>query len=199
MEAPLIGDLADADAAEFLDTLSTLSAEGQLTSVGPWLDRRTPARALREIASVVSGPGRARRRWAGTKVLNATSSQIEHELRALLHSARPAVVSLAAIVLLTSRMLPQHEIDEIMSEFGPWVVIDMFAASMAGGDAGIRSLLDPDDTTGIERMLLSDPVRLWGSEHPDTARVLGALARHHPDPETAAAAVRVLDRGPAEG
>ncbi|MFE3459344.1 hypothetical protein ACFXKD_17515 [Nocardiopsis aegyptia] len=199
VSAPLIGDLADADAAEFLDTLATLSAEGQLTAIGPWLDRRTPARALREIASVVADPGRARRRWAGTKVLNATSSQIEHELRALLRSARPAVVSLAAIVLLTSRMLPQHEIDEIMSEFGPWVVVDMFAASMAGGEAGIRFLLDADDSAGIERVLLADPVRLWESEHPDTARVLGALARHHPDPETAAAAIRVLDRGPVEG
>ncbi|RKS08209.1 hypothetical protein DFP74_3904 [Nocardiopsis sp. Huas11] len=198
VQAPLIGDLAGADAAEFLDTLATLSTEGQLTAVGPWLDRRTPARALREIASVVSGPGRSQRRWAGTKVLNATSSQIEHELRALLHSARPAVVSLAAIVLLTSRMLPQHEIDQIMSEFGPWVVIDMFAASMAGGEAGIRFLLDADDTSGIERLLLADPVRLWESEHPDTARVLGALARHHPDPETAAAAVRVLHLGRTE-
>lgn len=196
--APLIGDLADADAAEFLDTLATLSAEGRLMAVGPWLDRRTPARALREIASVVSGPDRAQRRWAGAEVLNATSSQIEHELRALLHSARPAVVSLAAVVLLTSRMLPQHEIDEIMSEFGPWVVIDMFASSMAGGEAGIRFLLDADDSTGIERRLLSDPARLWESEHPDTARVLGALARHHPDPETAAAAVRVLGSGHAE-
>jgi hypothetical protein len=196
--APLIGDLAGAGAAEFLDTLSTLSAEGQLTAVGPWLDRRTPAQALLEIVEVVSGPGRARRRWAGTKVLNATSSQIEHELRALLHSARPAVVSLAAIVLLTSRMLPQDDIDQILSEFGPWVVIDMFAASMTSGEAGVRSLLDADDTTGIEQMLLDDPVRLWESEHPDTVRVLSALARHHPDPEKAAAAVRALNRGRAD-
>lgn len=194
IHAPLVDTLAEAGAARFLDALSVLPFEERLAEAGPWLDRRGPAEALRQISEVVSGPGVALRRWVGTQVLNTTSSELEPELRSLLHSPSTAVASMAAVVLLSSGMLSQRGIDRILSEHGPWVVIDMVAAAMTPDNADLADFLSAEGTPDIERSLLGspDPVRL--RSHPDTLPVLDALARHHPDPDTAARARHLAEQ-----
>ena len=188
IHAPLVDPLAEASAARFLDALSVLPFEERLAEAGPWLDRRGPAEALRQITEVVSGPGLALRRWVGTQVLNTTSSELEPELRSLLYSPRPAVASMAAVVLLSSGMLNQRGIDRLLGEHGPWVVIDMVAAAMAPDNADLADFLSAESTPDVERSLLDspDPIRLRA--HPDTLPVLDALARHHPASTTAARA-----------
>lgn len=188
IHAPLVDTLADASASRFLDALSVLPFEERLAEAGPWLDRRGPAEALRQITEVVSGPGVALRRWVGTQVLNTTSSELEPELRSLLYSPRPAVASMAAVVLLSSGMLNQRGIDRVLGEYGPWVVIDMVAAAMTPDNADLPDFLSAKGTPDVERTVLDapDPVRL--RSHPDALPVLDALARHHPDPATAAKA-----------
>ncbi|MDE3723329.1 hypothetical protein PWG71_18200 [Nocardiopsis sp. N85] len=193
--APLIEDFGRVGAAEFLDSLHSFSLDGRLIAIDSWLAARTPARALREIGGAVDRPGSALRRWDGAKVLNLTSSHLGPHLRALLGSERPALASLAAIVLLGSRMLDQGEIDRIMEDHGPWVVVDMVAAAMSTGEVGLVDFLTSPDTAGLESLLLDDVDRLRRVDHPDTVRVLEALCRVHPDPDRAArfraAAVRV--------
>nr|WP_239646253.1 hypothetical protein [Nocardiopsis valliformis] len=188
IHAPLVNTLAEASASRFLDALSVLPFEERLAEAGPWLDRRGPAEALRQIAEVVSGPGAALRRWVGTQVLNTTSSELETELRSLLHSPLPAVASMAAVVLLSSGMLSQRGIDRVLGEYGPWVVIDMVAAAMPPDNANLAGFLSAEGTPDVERSLLDspDPVRLRA--HPDALPVLDALARHHPASTTAARA-----------
>lgn len=188
IHAPLVDTLAEASASRFLDALSVLPFEERLAEAGPWLDRRGPAEALRQITDVVSGPGVALRRWVGTQVLNTTSSELEPELRSLLYSPRPAVASMAAVVLLSSGMLNQRGIDRVLEGHGPWVVIDMVAAAMTPDNADLPDFLSAKGTPDVERAVLDapDPVRLRA--HPDTLPVLDALARHHPDPAAAAKA-----------
>ncbi|WP_433700859.1 hypothetical protein [Nocardiopsis sp. CA-288880] len=188
VEAPLVGSLAGAGAAGFLDALGTLPPDRLIAEVRPWLDERTPAAALRQIVAVTDGPGRALRRWTGTKVLDATSSEIGRELRALLSSDRPSVVSLAAVVLLTSGTLSPEEVDGVMSGHGHWVVIDMIAAAAERSPEDLPGFLSADGVPDIEQLVLEDTDRLWSPEHPDTLPVLNAVGRHHPDASTAARA-----------
>ena len=190
--APLVGELTGA--GELLDLLGTLSREGRLCSFDTWLAERTPARALREIAEAVRGPGLARRRWTGTKVLNSTSSEIVPDLWALLDSGDPTAIGLGASVLLSSGMLAQHDIDLIMDRHGPLVVIDMFAAALAPDETNLRAFLTSDCTEGIEDVILDNVDRLRQDRHPDTVRVLEAIGRQHPDPGIAATAREAVER-----
>ncbi|MFE1103417.1 hypothetical protein ACFW4K_23135 [Nocardiopsis alba] len=186
VHAPIVDTLAEACASRFLDALAVLPYEERLREVAPWLDRRGPAEALRQIAAVVRGPGLALRRWVGTQVLNTTSSDIEPQLRAMLCSPRPTDSSMAAVVLLSSGMLNQRGIDHLLAAHGPWVVIDMVAAAMAPDDSDLADFLSSKGSPDVERMLLTDPDPLVIGAHPDALPVLEALARHHPDHDTAA-------------
>ncbi|MFD3683915.1 hypothetical protein ACFWTE_03705 [Nocardiopsis sp. NPDC058631] len=190
--APLVEELDGA--GELLDMLGTFSPESRLCSFDAWLAGRTPARALREIAEAVRGPGRARRRLTGTKVLNTTSSEIVPDLWALLGSEDPTAVGLAASVLLSSGMLSQHDIERVMDRHGPLVVIDMFAAALAPDEANLRAFLTAECTEGIEGVLLANVDRLRQDRHPDTVRVLEAIGRQHPDPGVAATAREAVER-----
>jgi len=202
VHAPLVGSLAGAGAAEFLDALEALPHEHLFAEIGPWLDGRTPAEALNQIVAAACGPGQALRRWTGTKVLDATSSEIEPELRALLFSDRPSVVSLAAIVLLASGMLSSEDTERLMAGRGHWIVIDMIAAAAERSPEDPSPFLSADGTPDIEQLVLDDTDRLWSPEHPDTLPVLDAIGRHHPDASTAARArdaVRARAVAPSRG
>lgn len=188
IHAPLVDTLAETGAARFLDALSVLPFEERLAEAGPWLDLRGPPEALRQISAVVSGPGLALRRWVGTQVLNTTSSELEPDLRSLLHSPLPAVASMAAVVLLSSGMLSQRGIDRLLSEHGPWVVIDMVAAAMAPDNADLADFLSSEGTPDVEQTVLDAPDHLRLRTHPDALPVLDALGRQHPDLATAAKA-----------
>ncbi|MGW5877285.1 hypothetical protein ACWFMI_12150 [Nocardiopsis terrae] len=194
IHAPLVDTLAEAGAARFLDALSVLPFEDRLAEAGPWLDRRGPHRALRQIAAVVSGPGLALRRWVGTQVLNTTSSELEPELRSLLRSPHPAVASMAAVVLLSSGMLTQRGLDRMLGEYGPWVVLDMIAAAMTPDNAGLPDFLSSEGTPDVEQIVLDSPDLLRLRAHPDALPVLEALGRHHPDPATSGKARALAER-----
>ncbi|CAL9602141.1 hypothetical protein SUDANB121_05475 [Nocardiopsis dassonvillei] len=186
--APLIDDIGRVGAAEFLDSLRSFSSDGRLIAIDSWLAARTPARALREVCEAVDRPGVEPRRWEGAAVLDLTSSHLGPQLRGLLHCDRPPRAHLAAIVLLGSRMLRQDEIDRIMAGRGPWVIVDMLAAALSGGEEGLADFLASPATGGLESLLLDDVDRLRRAGHPDTVGVLEALGRVHPDPERAARA-----------
>lgn len=186
--APLIDDIGRVGAAEFLDSLRSFSPDGRLIAIDSWLAARTPARALREVCEAVDRPGVELRRWDGAAVLDLTSSYLGPQLRGLLFCDRPARAHLAAIVLLGSRMLRQDEIDRIMAGRGPWVIVDMLAAALSGGEEGLSDFLLSPATGGLESLILDDVDRLRRTDHPDTVGVLEALGRVHHDPERAARA-----------
>lgn len=199
VHAPIVDTLAEACASRFLDSLAVLPLQERPRRAAPWLDRRGPERALREITQVVRGPGLALRRWVAAQVLNNTSSALEPRLRALLTSPHTTEACLAAMVLLSSGMLAQRAIDHLLAEYGPWVVIDMVAATMTPDDSIPPALLSYDDTPDVDRLLLTDADPVVVGAHPDALHVLDALARHHPDPEAAARARALAERVRATG
>lgn len=193
VRAPLVEDLAGA--GELLDALGASAPESRLCSFDAWAAGRTPAQALGEIAEAVRGPGRARRRWTGATLLNTTSSDLVPDLWSLLGSEVPTDVCLAASVLLSSGMLPQHDVDRIMDRYGAWVVIDMFAAALSPDEAHLRAFLTAECTEGMESLILADVARLGQDRrHPDTVTVLEAIGRQHPDPGVAATAREAVVR-----
>ncbi|GAB3731738.1 hypothetical protein [Nocardiopsis nanhaiensis] len=194
--APLTEEFVQLDADAFLDALSSFSPDGQLVALTAWLDARPPERALREIVSVASGPGLALRRWNATLALGTISSQVDAELRSLLHERDPTVASMASVVLLASQMLSKPERARLTSDYGHWTAIDMFAAATALGETGLKTFLSSEAAEGIDRFLLNDIDRLWHPEHPDTRQVLRILSQHHPDPSIAARARAVQAHAP---
>lgn len=199
VHAPIVDTLAEACASRFLDSLAVLPLQERPRRAAPWLDRRGPERALREITRVVRGPGLALRRWVAAQVLDNTSSALESRLRALLASPHTTEASLAAMVLLSSGMLTQRAIEHLLAEYGPWVVIDMIAATMTPDDSMPPALLSCDHLPDLDRLLLTDADPVMVGAHPDALHVLDALARHHPDLEVATRARSLAERVRASG
>ena len=199
VHAPIVDTLAEACAYRFLDSLAVLPFQERPRRAAPWLDRRGPEQSLREITRVIRGPGLALRRWVAAQVLDNTSSALEPRLRALLTSPHTTEASLAAVVLLSSGMLTQRAIDHLLAEYGAWVVVDMVAATMTPDDSMPPALLSCDDLPDVDRLLLTEADPVMVGAHPDSLHVLDALARHHPDPETAARARSLAERVRASG
>lgn len=185
--APLSGHLAGVDAAELLDALAVTPAENHLAEITPWLAGRTASEAVREVVEVASSPTGtgAVRRAVGTAILHEVGEQALPELRVLLGSDRPEVAGLAAGVLLSSRSLSEEEHGRLLTEYGPWLAIDMVAGPLElGGDEHLSFLLtlDADEGAGrIGRLVLDSTDRLWKTGHPATLPALEALGRLHPD------------------
>lgn len=189
--APLVEDFAKTDAATFLDSLSSFSDDGRLIAVDTWTAARAPARVLWELSRVVDGPGLVLRRREAARVIGTVCSELVPQLRSMASSGRPALSALAAAVLVTSGMLDQAEVNAVLDQHAPWVMVDITATALAEGE-------DPVDflsgiTEGLESVIIDNADLLARSEHPDALRVLDALARHHPDPGTAARAREAAD------
>ncbi|MFJ9557864.1 hypothetical protein ACIRPH_28985 [Nocardiopsis sp. NPDC101807] len=187
VRAPLAEDLAVAGAAEFLDSLARVRAADQGALVDPWLARRSPEEALEEIVRAVADPRLALRRRTGASVLHMVSSRLAGRLRAMLRDADRVAAGLAALVLLSSRMLPQEEIDAVLDRFGPWLVLDLASAARTGAD-DLAAALDFAFPSGLDASLLESADRLWLCGHPDTVPALEAIGRLHRDPQVARAA-----------
>ncbi|MEU0237380.1 hypothetical protein ABZ234_06775 [Nocardiopsis sp. NPDC006198] len=187
VRAPLAEDLAVTDAAEFLDSLARVRPADQGALVDPWLARRSPEEALEEIVRAVADPRLTLRRRTGASVLHMVSSRLAGRLRAMLRAPDRVAAGLAALVLLSSRMLPQEEIDAVLDRFGPWLVLDLASAAGTGAD-DLAAALDFAFPSGLDASLLESADRLWLCGHPDTVPALEAIGRLHRDPRVARAA-----------
>ncbi|MFD3683922.1 hypothetical protein ACFWTE_03740 [Nocardiopsis sp. NPDC058631] len=193
VRAPLAEDLAVTGAPEFLDSLARVSEGDRGALIDPWLARRTPEEALEEIVLAVTDPRLTLRRRLGATVLHMVSSRLTPRLRAMLRDADRVAAGLAALVLLSSRMLPQEEIDAVLDRFGPWLVLDL-ASSARSGAHDLTAALAFAFPSGLDTSLLENADRLWLCGHPYTVSALEAIGRLHRDPRVARAAVGAAGR-----
>lgn len=211
--APFEGHWAEAGAAELLDALMRVAPENHQGEFMPWLERRTASEAVEQIVEAAAGSPEASavRRVMAQHILMAIGDQGLKDLRAYLDSADAAVAGLAANVLLGSETCSEEEAQQLISEHGPWLAIDMAAAQMevgaytgSNGDERlsilIGLLIDEGSVPGtIGGLLLEGTDRLWRSGHPATVPVLQALGRVHPDKKRAKAARRAAHRAQSRG
>ncbi|GAA2100303.1 hypothetical protein [Actinomadura alba] len=178
--APLVGDLAEASAAELLEGLVDHGEDTADEEIGLWLARREPADAAAELVAVM------RDGTAGVRNLAA----------AVLHQAGPAAEPVVRRALeepdtrpYAALWLHAHGDDEI--ELSPdemmWIFTDTVAGLLESAepqDAVTAALADAPPDADLEAMI----AEMWRVDHPDTAEVLEVLGRHHPDRVVAKAA-----------
>jgi hypothetical protein len=178
--APLVGDLAEASAAELLEGLVNHGDDTADEEIALWLARREPADAAAELVAVMSDG------TAGVRNLAA----------AVLHQAGPAAEPVVRRALDVPHTRPYaalwlhaHGDDEI--ELTPDEMMWIFTDTVAGlletaepHEAVTAALADAPPEADLEAMI----AEMWRVDHPDTAEVLEALGRHHPDRVVAKAA-----------
>jgi hypothetical protein len=180
VHAPLVGDLAEEDAATLLGALVTYPETGAREEVERWFAAHDSAdRAARELLAAARGrddeaPGR---RLVCQQALSLAGDAAEPALREVLDDAE--LGGLARVWLVEHGASDVPPPDERMVF---WLAVDTIAAQLAtAGEADelrelIRGLVDQH--TGFF-------VKAWQVDHPAAAEVLEAMGRLHPDRKTA--------------
>ncbi|MFE6780309.1 hypothetical protein [Streptomyces sp. NPDC057702] len=179
VHAPLVGELAEADAEALLAALPYFPDAAARAEAERWLTGRAAQPAASELLAAARGndPEAPLRRLTCQQTLTLVGPEAEPALRAVL--ADPHLGGLARV------WLAEHgasEVPEPSEEMVFWLTVDTIAAQLAaGGDSAelrdlVRGLVDR--SSGF-----FDSV--WRVEHPATVEVLEAMGRLHPDKKAA--------------
>ncbi|GAA1581745.1 hypothetical protein GCM10009678_75650 [Actinomadura kijaniata] len=178
--APVVGELADAPAADLVAGLVWHREDTADEEIGRWLAARPAADAAAALLAVVAEGGPGRRNLAAA-VLGRLGPEAEPRVRA---AAGGQPVRPYALLWLAERGLAA---DEPSRDDYLWMFVDTVAGMLETAEpreavaaALLRAPAEADMAAFAEE--------LWRSEHPDTARVLEALGAHHPDRTVAKAA-----------
>ncbi|MFB4274025.1 MULTISPECIES: hypothetical protein [unclassified Nonomuraea] len=183
-DIPVMGSLADADAAALLHGLRSYPEGERGEELAGWLKDRDAAAAAAEIASAL-GTVSPLSRAVGVEVL-ATGLGDEGRLALTRLLEEPKLG--AVIAARTGREERQPAPEEIA-----WVLVDMAAALLEfGGETGevIESIamgMEAEEQAGTIAILAF-------GDHPWTGQVLRVFIEHHPDERVAAAARKALRR-----
>ncbi|RKN05016.1 hypothetical protein [Streptomyces radicis] len=177
IEAPVIGELATADAAALLAALPFRPEAAAREEAELWLPGREPLAAARELLAAARGtdPAAPGRRLGCQLVLSLLDGRAEIALREVLDD--PELGGLARVWLVERGAgdVPPPGEDMVF-----WLAIDTLAAQLALGDADeseeLRELVS--DLAGQHGSFFE---RAWRTDHPATADVLDAVGRLHPD------------------
>ncbi|MET7338437.1 hypothetical protein [Nonomuraea sp. NPDC005650] len=183
-EVPVMGSLADADAAALLHGLRSYPETERGEELAGWLKDRDPDAAAAEIASVLATVSPLSRA-VGVEVLSsAVGEEGKRALAGLLEEP-----GLGAVIATRTEREDRPTAPEEIA----WVFVDMAAALLEfGGEAGevIESIamgMDAEEQAGTIAILAF-------GDHPWTGQVLRVLIEHHPDERVAAAARKALRR-----
>ncbi|MFF7329406.1 hypothetical protein ACIQU5_13920 [Streptomyces sp. NPDC090306] len=175
VEAPVVGDLADGDAAALLDATSFFGPEAALTETELWLSRREPRPAAEELLAAARGddPGAPLRRLTCQQALSLVGDEAQPALRAVLDD--PELGGLARV------WLSEHGAADVpppSQEMVFWLTVDTLAAQLAaeGNSDELQALVE-----GLARQHSGFFDTAWRVEHPATPDVLEAMGRLHPD------------------
>lgn len=179
-EAPAVGALADAPAADLLDGIGGYSEDAAADEIATWLGRRDPLAAAEQLVAAAHESTPVRRQMAFA-LLDQVPGAAEPVVRAALEDSdlRPY-----AAVWLANREL--EPVVEPSVEETSWLLIDMGAALIDTGDPAYLA-----EQLGLEipaAELARRMEDLWRVEHPRAADVLTAIGDHHPDHAVAKAA-----------
>ncbi|MFD0476895.1 hypothetical protein ACFQ0B_58270 [Nonomuraea thailandensis] len=183
-DIPVMGSLADADAATLLHGLRSYPESERGEELAGWLEGRDGQAAADEIASVLGGVSPLSRA-VGVELL---STAFGEEGRQALHRLLEEPKLGAVIAARLGRDERQPSPEEIA-----WVLVDMAAALLEfGGETGevIESIamgMKPEEQAGTIAILAF-------GDHPWTGQVLRVFIEHHPDERAVAAARKALRR-----
>ncbi|MFT2014656.1 hypothetical protein ACMA1D_02230 [Streptomyces sp. 796.1] len=179
VHAPVVGELADADAPTLLAALPGFPDGAARAEVERWLAGRAPADAAGELLAAARGddPEAPLRRLTCQQALILVGAEAQPAVRAVLDDGQ--LGGLARVWLAEHGVA---EIPEPSEEMVFWLTVDTIAAQLAaGGEAEelqdlVRGLVDRNDSF-FDTM--------WRVDHPATAEVLEAMGRLHPDKKAA--------------
>jgi hypothetical protein len=179
IEAPAVGDLAEADAAKLLDALPAYTEENAQAEIESWLAARTPLVAARDLLAAAHGTDEQApsRRLACQQTLSLIGTDAEPALREVLEDRELGGLARVWLVEHGATDVPQP--DEAMVF---WLTVDTLAAQLAtAGDAA--------ELQGLVQGLVDQHAgffdKAWKVDHPATGEVLEAMGRVHPDRQTA--------------
>ncbi|GHF72595.1 hypothetical protein GCM10010218_62390 [Streptomyces mashuensis] len=182
VDAPVVGDLAGADAATLLAALPGHPGDTARTEAELWLARRAPADAARELLAAARGDDEdaPHRRLLCQQTLSLLGADAEPALREVLDD--PELGGLSRVWLAERGAPGVPEPDEAMVL---WLTVDTVAAQLAaeGETEELRALVE-----GLTARHSGFFDKVWRVDHPATAGVLEAMARVHGDKKTAKAA-----------
>lgn len=187
-DAPLVGDLADAEAAALLDVLLDHPEHAARAEAEQWLRRRPAQEAARELLAAARGddPRAPARRLACQQALTLLGQEAGPALREVLDDRHLGGLARVWLVEHGERDVPPPDEEMVF-----WLTVDTLAAQLeAEGDSPelrelVRGLVD-------QHAEFFD--RAWRVDHPAAGAVLEAMGRAHPDHATAKAARRAAFR-----
>ncbi|MEV0612302.1 hypothetical protein AB0I81_03190 [Nonomuraea sp. NPDC050404] len=183
-EIPVMGSLAEADAAALLHGLRSYPESERAEELAEWREGRDDQAAVAELASVLAAVSPLSRA-VGVELLSTSfGGEGRQALDRLLEEPKLGAV----IATRTGREERQAAPDEIA-----WVLVDMAAALLEfGGETGevlesIAMGMAAEEQAGTIAILAF-------GDHPWTGRVLRVFIEHHSDERVVAAARKALRR-----
>ncbi|MFF8595758.1 hypothetical protein ACF061_30790 [Streptomyces sp. NPDC015220] len=174
-EAPVVGDLADKGADALLDGTAAFPPAASHAETEQWLARRDPLAAAAELLAAARGtdPGAPLRRLRCQQALSLVGAVAEPALREVLDDRELGGL---ARVWLTERGLA--DVPPPTQDMVFWLTIDTVAAQLAaeGDSAELHALVQ-----GLAEQHGGFFAAAWRVDHPQTADVLEAMGRLHPD------------------
>ncbi|NKI41226.1 hypothetical protein [Streptomyces physcomitrii] len=177
--APLVGDLADKGADALLTGTSGYPQAAAQSEIEQWLGRRETLGAARELLAAARGgdEGAPLRRLRCQQALSLVDDSAEPALREVLGD--PELGGLARVWLAEHGAADVPPPSESMIF---WLTVDTLAAQLdaEGNSPELRSLVE-----GLAQQHSGFFDTVWRVDHPDTAKVLEAMGRLHPDKRVA--------------
>ncbi|MFI8083555.1 hypothetical protein ACIF6L_22485 [Kitasatospora sp. NPDC086009] len=177
-DAPLVGELAQGDAAELLRGICEAANVLPEEELQVWVTDREPVDAARELLAASRGNDAyaPMRRMLSRLALGMIGRPAEPAVREVLDDPELGGAARAWLVDLGATDVPAPERGMAL-----WTVIDTFAAQLldTGGDAELlRELIADLPVTGNPASYFGE---LWRVDHPYTADVLEAVGELHLD------------------
>ncbi|MFI6319243.1 hypothetical protein ACIBG8_17065 [Nonomuraea sp. NPDC050556] len=179
MDAPIAGDLADADAMGLIEgLLEGIPTELAEEDIERWLARRNPAKAAGDLLSAASGAPAVARGIAVT-IVDRLDAAAEPAVRACLDDSelRPHAIHWLAARGLAAPPLTQEEL--------LWVSVDMLALALPSAEEDPEVFAENMAASGPPAHMIEE---MWRVDHPDVVDVLELLGRSLPDGTVAKAA-----------
>ncbi|MET7285183.1 hypothetical protein [Streptomyces sp. NPDC005573] len=178
-DAPAVGELADKGADALLDATARFGQAAAHAETEQWLARREPLAAAHELLAAARGAdtGAPLRRLRCQQALSLVGAEAEPALREVLDD--PELGGLARVWLSErgAADVPPPSQDLVF-----WLTIDTVAAQLQaeGNSEELQALVE-----GLAAQHGGFFAAAWRVEHPDTADVLEAMGRLHPDKRVA--------------